>query len=158
VATSRSIRSAVFGGFVLVVLAASGCRGEERLTKGAYEERVRAEYSGVQEAFASTRGTSGESLAGKVRDAQRALRNAAEALEAAEPPEQVEEENEELVEGMRAYAKQLDAIADAASAGNDALIGGFSTSLATNRAVEQMAEAAEEMKFKGYDLGAIAEE
>jgi hypothetical protein len=34
----------------------------------------------------------------------------------------------------------------------------FNQAIAQNASVRQMAEAAEEMKFEGYDLGPIAEE
>jgi hypothetical protein len=142
----------------LVLLAASGCSGEERLTKGGYEEAVRAEYANVQAAFESTRGASDSELAARIEDAERALRHAAEVLEAKEPPEQVEEENGELVEGMREYAAQLDRLARAVGEGDDLALERFNRGIAQNEAVEQMAEAAEEMKFMGYDLGRIAEE
>lgn len=144
-------------GTAVAALAVSGC-DEGRLTKSAYEQNVRTQYATVQEAFASTRNTSGGALATKLESAQRALRDAAESLEASEPPEQVEEENEELVEGMRAYADQLDEVIGAAAKGRRAAIDRFSAELADNGAIEQMAEAAEEMRFKGYDLGRIAQE
>jgi soluble cytochrome b562 len=140
-----------------VTLGVAGC-DEERLSKSAYEQTVRSEYASVQEAFAATRGTSGSKLAARLRGAQEALRSTAEALEGKEPPEQVEEENEELVEGMREYAEQLDELIEAAANGRESVIDRFNEELADNEAVEQMAEAAEEMKFKGYDLGRIAEE
>jgi hypothetical protein len=42
--------------------------------------------------------------------------------------------------------------------GRQGVIDRFNSKLGSNEAVEQMAEAAEEMKFKGFNLGAIAEE
>jgi soluble cytochrome b562 len=159
VETFRSIRRAVLAlGFGLVFVAASGCSGEGRLSQAAYEQTVRAEYASVQKAFESTRDTSGPTLAARLETAQRALVSAAEAIESREPPEQVEEENEELAEGMREYAEQLDELIEAAAGGRQAAIDRFNAELANDKAVEQMAEAAEEMKFKGYDLGPIAEE
>jgi uncharacterized protein YicC (UPF0701 family) len=142
---------------VSAALVAGGC-SEGRLSKSAYEQAVRSEYTGVQSAFASTRDSSGKELAARLQAAQNALRSAADALEASEPPEQVEEENEELVEGMREYAEQIEALIDAARNGRHAVIDRFNERIVSNEAIEQMAEAAEEMKFKGYDLGAIAEE
>jgi hypothetical protein len=138
-------------------LAVGGC-GEERLSKKAYEHTVRTEYAGVQGAFESTRDTSGSVLAKRIEAAQSALLEAADSLEQIEPPEQVEHENEELVEGMREYAEQLDELIDAAADGRQSVIDRYNDGLVDNEAAEQMAEAAEEMKFKGYDLGRIAEE
>jgi uncharacterized protein YicC (UPF0701 family) len=170
VETSRSTRrvtgrrgAGFWAGLALPVLAASfglgieGC-DEDRLTKTAYEQTVRSEYASVQAAFESTRDTSGATLAARMRVAQEALRSAADGIEAKEPPKQVEEETEELVEGLRDYAEQLDPVIEAAAQGRQSVIERFNEELAHNEAVEQMAEAAEEMKFKGYDLGAIAEE
>jgi uncharacterized protein YicC (UPF0701 family) len=170
VETSRSTRRApgrrragFWAGLALPVLAASvslgiaGCK-EDRLTKTAYEQTVRSQYASVQTAFEATRDTSGATLAARLRNAQKALREAAEGIEAKEPPKQVEEETEELVEGMRDYAEQIEPLVEAARSGRRGVIDRFNVELAHNEAVEKMAEAAEEMKFKGYDLGPIAEE
>jgi hypothetical protein len=46
----------------------------------------------------------------------------------------------------------------AAERGDAAAVERFNKEIANNEAVGRMAEAAEEMKFKGYDLGRIAEE
>jgi chromosome segregation ATPase len=140
---------------LLVLLLLTGCGGD-RLSKGEYEQKVRTEYASVQQAFRAT-GSAGD-LASKIERAQDQLREAAEALEKIEPPEQVEEENEEIVEGLREYADDLDELRDAAEKGDQAAIDAFNDRIAKNEAVERIAEAAEEMKFKGYDLGPIADE
>jgi FMN phosphatase YigB (HAD superfamily) len=137
----------------------AGCSGEEdRLTKSQYEQKVRSVYSGVQTAFESTRDAGGSQLAGRIDQARQELITAAKELESAEPPREIEEENEELVEGMREYAESLEEIRAAAERNDEDTIGRFNLGLGGNAAVERMAEAAEEMKFKGYDLGRIAEE
>ena len=137
----------------------AGCAGEgDRLTKSQYEQKVRTVYGGVQAAFESTRDATGSQLAGRIDKARQELLSAAEELEAVEPPEAVEEENEELVEGMREYAESLEGVQSAAERNDADAIGQFNLGLANNEAVEQMAEAAEDMKYKAYDLGRIAEE
>jgi hypothetical protein len=142
----------------LAALALAGCDEGERLSKSQYEETVRSAYANVQEAFRNTNVTSTKLLAARVETAQGELRSAADELEASEPPKAVEEEAEELVEGMREYADDLDGLREAAERGDRASIEKFNSGIAHNEAVERMAEAAEEMKFKGYDLGPIAEE
>ncbi len=143
---------------LLVLFALTGCGGD-RLSKGEYEHKVRAEYAEVQQAFRATGASVGRpELADKIERAQKQLRDAAEALEGIEPPEAVEEENEEIVEGLREYGEDLDSVRDAAEKGDLAAIEKFNDAIGTNEAVERIAEAAEEMKFKGYDLGPIAEE
>jgi vacuolar-type H+-ATPase subunit I/STV1 len=142
---------------VLAVLSLTAC-GSDRLSKREYEEKVRSEYADVQEAFAATVRVHGEELTERIEAAQQQLRDAADALEESEPPDEVEEENEEVVEGMKEYADDLDELRDAAAKGDQRAIDAFNDRLAKNEAVAQIAEAAEEMKFKGYDLGPIAEE
>jgi gas vesicle protein len=143
----------------LAAVLLAGCSGEEdRLTKSQYEQKVRSVYGGVQAAFESTRDAAGAQLADRIDKAREELLAAAEQLEAVEPPEAVEEENEELVEGMREYAESLEGVRAAAEREDVAAIDQFNLGLDDNEAVEQMAEAAEEMKFKGYDLGRIAQE
>jgi soluble cytochrome b562 len=117
------------------------------------------EYADVQDAFRATGAAFGQpGLAEKIEQAQAQLREAADALSGAEAPVEVEKENEEIVEGMREYADDLDQLRDAAQKGDLQSIEGFNDRIGKNEAVEQIAEAAEEMKFKGYDLGQIAEE
>jgi gas vesicle protein len=143
----------------LAAVLLAGCSGEEdRLTKSQYEQKVRSVYSGVQAAFESTRDADGSQLARRIEQAQQELLSAAGELESIEPPAAVEEETEELVEGMREYAESLDGVRAAAERNDSVAIGQFNLGLDDNEAVEQMAEAAEEMKFKGYDLGRIAQE
>ena len=99
-----------------------------------------------------------DELADRVEAAQDELRAAADDLDGVEPPEDVAKENERLVAGMRAYADQLDAVREAAEDGDAEKLDELSSALGRSEPVEEMAEAAEQMKFKGYDLGPIAEE
>jgi hypothetical protein len=142
----------------VLIFAAGGCAGEERLSKPDYEQTVRGAYAEVEAAFRSTRGVALDKLAPRVETAQKQLRGAADRLEGVEPPKEVEEQNDELAEGMRDYAKNLDEVREAADRGDRAGLARFNAELVDNSAVERIAEAAEEMKFKGYDLGAIAAE
>jgi signal transduction histidine kinase len=143
---------------VAAVLLA-GCGDETReLTKAEYEREVRSVYRDVQAAFQATRVDSPAELADRVRAAQDELRAAADELDAIEPPEEVAGANDRLVAGMRAYADELDTLHEAAEEEDAEAIEEFNRRLASNEAIEEMAEAAEQMKFKGYDLGPIAEE
>jgi hypothetical protein len=141
----------------VAILLVSGCGGEDRLTKGEYEQLVRGVYADVQTAFRATR-VPPDRLGDRVEAAQGELREAADALDAVEPPAEVSRENDRLVAGMRAYATALDAVRDAAEEGDQAALEELGSSLGRSESVEEMAEAAEAMKFKGYDLGPIAEE
>jgi hypothetical protein len=139
-------------------LALVGCGGDGRLSKAEYEERVRSAYGEVQQAFRETNVASTNEMAVRVEAAQEQLREAADELDDVEPPKDIETENSQLVDGMRRYADDLDRLRNAAESGDQRTIDDFNARIAQNEAVEQMAEAAERMKFKGYDLGQIAEE
>jgi hypothetical protein len=142
-----------------MVALLAGCGAEERLSKHEYEQKLQSEYAGVQQAFLET-GTSFDrpDFADKVADAQDQLREAAEALEEAEPPKEIEEENEEIAEGLRDYADDLDPLHEAAERGDLQAIEAFNARIAGNKAIQRIAEAAEEMKHKGYEVGPIGEE
>jgi predicted nuclease with TOPRIM domain len=135
----------------------AGCGGDDQLTKQEYAAKVRAVYADVQESFQATNVPQGE-LAPRIEAAQEQLRDSADELDEVEPPEDVETEHAQLVDGMRRYADDLDRLRNAAESGDQRTIDDFNSRIAQNEAVEQMAEAAERMKFKGYDLGQIAEE
>ena len=157
-------RRRLLAGAVVAVVALAGIllvpRGGDggTLSKPEYEQKVRAEYANVQDAFRKTNVTSPELLAARVGEAQRELRRAADALDDAKPPGAVAKQNDRIVAGMRAYADDLEELRGAAERGDSAGIARFNQTLSQNPAVQQIAEAAEEMKFEGYDLGRISEE
>jgi uncharacterized protein YhaN len=112
-------------------------------------------YIGIKQAFAgpNTKVGSLQDLAARVQVAQRELRQAANELDDVTPPKDVEEENETLVNAMRDYADDLDRLRAAALRGDAQAVEQFNRSIPDNEAVKEMAEAAEEMIMRGYDLG-----
>lgn len=155
----RLIAAAALGIVALAaVLLVPRGGGGGALSKPEYEEKVRAVYADVQEAFQKTNVTSTKLLATRVADAQRELRRAADELDDEKPPGEIAQENEQLVKGMRDYADDLEELRRAAEEDDTGGVTRFNQSIPQNRAVQQMAEAAEEMKFEGYDLGPISED
>ena len=143
----------------VVALIASGCGGEKRLTKAQYERQVRAVYGEVREAFQATRGVAGAALARRIDAASTELRIAAQQLESRfEPPAEVEEHNEELAEGMLAYSDELLLLAAAVERGDKTALQRFNEQIPRHTEIARMAEAAEEMKFMGYNLGVLGQE
>jgi hypothetical protein len=145
---------------VLAVVLLAGCgESADRLSKHEYEQKLRSEYAGVQQAFLATGSSFGRSdLPEKIGAAQETLRDAAEELEHVEPPKEIEEQNEEIAQGLRDYAEDLDELKEAAVRDDLQAIEAFTERIPTNEAIERIAEAAEEMKHKGYDVGRIGEE
>jgi acyl-CoA reductase-like NAD-dependent aldehyde dehydrogenase len=119
---------------------------------------VRSVYAEVQEAFAQTNVPSLGQLAERVEAAQDELQEAAGELEEVTPPPEAEAANAQIAEGFRLYAEELDRLRNAAERGDQRTIDDFNAQIADRQSVRQIMEAAEAMKFKGYDLGPIAEE
>ena len=156
---SRFTSSASLLALVVGALLASACGGEKRLTKAQYERQVRAVYSEVREAFQATRGVSGAALVRKIDAASTELRIAAQQLETRfEPPAEVEEHNEELAEGMLAYSARAPPLAAAVERGDRTALQRFNEQIPRHTEIARMAEAAEEMKYMGYNLGVIGQE
>jgi hypothetical protein len=144
---------------IVFALATAGCGGDDRLTKAEYAELVRTEYAEVQQAFRATGASFGRpELPEKIEAAQDELRETADTLDDAEPPPDAEAENEQIVDGLRRYADSLDRLRNAAERGDLRAIEDASARITSNQGVLLIAEAAEKLKFKGYDLGQIAEE
>lgn len=143
----------------LTALSVAACAGgsNAKLSKAEYEEKVRSVYAEVQEAFARTNVPLAE-LAGRVEDAQAELREAASELEDVTPPEEAEAANTQIAAGLRIYADELERLRNAAERGDQRTIDDFNNRIAQLESVLQIMEAAESLKFKGYDLGQIAEE
>ncbi len=151
-----------WAGIALIFLGASalltsGCGSDKRLTKAQYEQKAQSIYDDVRKAFQGT-GTnvpSLDALAERVRVAQQELRDAAEEFSRLKPPSEVEDPNREVAEGLEAYADDLDRLRDAASAGDAKSVAAFEQRIPENESVMKIEEAAEEMKAKGYNLGAL---
>lgn len=154
----RLIAAATLGLVALAAVLLVPRGGGGALSKLEYEQKVRAVYADVQEGFRKTNVTSTKLLATRVAEAQGELRRAADELDDAKPPGDIAAENDQLVQGMRAYADDLEELRLAAEQDDAAGVARFNQSIPQNRAVQQIAEAAEEMKFEGYDLGPISEE
>ena len=152
---TRRVLAAVLGAALVALPACAG--DDEQVTKREYEQLVRSVYADVQGAFQATRVPIGR-LPARVEAAQDELREAADALDHVEPPPEVEKENDRLVAGMRAYANQLDPVREAAEERDATGLEELNRTLRDSEAVKEMAEAAEQMKFKGYELGPIAED
>jgi methyl-accepting chemotaxis protein len=155
-------RAALPAGLLAALALAVGCGGEDRVkvSKAEYEQKVRSVYGDVRAAFQSV-GVEAQSLqdvARQIEAAQDQLREAAEELERMEPPESVREPNEELAEGMRAYADDLDRLREAAEKGDAELVSKLRETMAENKSIERMSEAAEEMIHRGYNLGPLQPE
>jgi hypothetical protein len=140
---------------IAAIALLAGCGGQQRLSKTQYEHKVRVVYEHVRQAFRETN-VGQARFAGRVQAAQHELREAADELDSVRPPAGIDEPNHDLAEGMREYAADLDPLLKAAAARDTKAIDRFNAQLPQNEAIDRIAEAAEEIRLKGYDLGPIA--
>jgi len=139
------------------VVLSAGCGGSHRLSKPQYEQRVTAMYEDVRTAFqgTTTNVPSLQALAPRVSAAQRELRKVSSELSKLEAPKEAEEPNDAIAEGLDAYADDLERLRHAALDGNAKRVRAFEAGIDENEHVKQIEEAAEELKSKGYNLGAL---
>jgi hypothetical protein len=143
--------------FVLVVTAAAGCGGGgEPLAKPDYQREVRQVGDTLGKAIRGL-GTAGantdlKAAAGEIEKLQGALRSAADDLDGLEPPREIEPAHEELVDGIRGFAGELDELRDASAAGDAARIRAFEAGFAKSEAVKKIRHASAELEKKGYKI------
>ena len=141
----------------VVGLAAAGCSNE--LSKTEYEQKVQTEWADVQQAFRATAsGGTMDDVADATERAQDELRSSADELDDVDAPKAVEELNEELIQALRGYADDLDAMIRAARDGDTDAVAAFNGRIGQNRWILQIHEVAEQMRAKGFNLGDLAEE
>ena len=148
-------RTLLLAGAVAAALA--GCGGTGRLTKKEYERQVQAVYADVQQAFRATDVPRSE-LSPRLASAQRQLDEAAARLLELKAPQEVVAQTAAIATGLQRYAADLAALRHDLASGRPGAVDRFNASLRKNEAIEQISEAAEELKFSGYDLGDLAED
>jgi hypothetical protein len=147
--------------FFLLALAAltvalGGCGGGDRLSKGEYEQKLKA--AGVELSNASqtlSQATTGPEYVNGVEQVQDALHRVADDLDGINPPEDVAPANGRLVAAFRGLADEFDKVKAAASSGSKAVqaAGGR---LARSQASEDARQAVLEIQRRGYDVGSLS--
>ena len=140
-----------------LVLPGRGAGGPEQLSKPEYEREVRSAYAEVQAAFSAAR-PGAHDLVDRLADAEMSLRLASASLASVRSPGDVTQEHRRLVAGLELYATDVMRLRAAVARGDEQAIAAFNARIPTSEPVELMAEAAEGMKFKGYDLGQLSED
>jgi len=147
---------------VLVVLAAAGCGssggGGEPLTKAQYEQKLNSigttidtSFNDLSEMFQGE-SPSFDAAAKKVGEIQDQLRAKADELDDVTPPENVKAEHEEMVDGLRGFADDLEDFRKAVADGSVAGIQEFATTFTKSDAAKKIQAAGDSLKKKGYSL------
>jgi cytochrome c556 len=147
---------------VLVVLVAAGCGssggGGEPLTKAQYEQKLNSIGTTIDTSFNELSQMfqgdtpSFDAAATKVADIQDELRTQADELDKVTPPENVKTEHEEMVDGLRGFADDLDDFRKAVADGSVAGIQQFADTFTKSDSAKKIQAAGDSLKKKGYDL------
>jgi hypothetical protein len=147
-----------------LALVAAGCGGGgggggDRLSKSQYEKRIQSDGQELTTAFKplNTPPTSLKQLAAELKVGQDKLREAANDLDGLTPPKEIEADNSALVKGLRTLASELEGLRSAAAKGNPALVQQALAKLQRSHALVDARRATDDMKKKGYKLGAISQ-
>jgi len=95
-------------------------------------------------------------LSKRVQTAQTELRTAAAQMHALRPPPDVAVQTHGIAVWLDSYADDLDNLRQAADAGDAAKVRAFEAGLPENESIEHIAEAAEQIHGKGYNLGVLS--
>jgi hypothetical protein len=146
---------------VALAILAAGCGGGggDRLTKAQYEKRIQKDGQDLTTAFKplNTPPTSLNQLAAELKVGQDKLREAASDLDGLKPPKDVEADNSALVKGLRTLADQLEGLRNAAAKGDPQAVQKALSGLQSSHALSDARRATDDMKKKGYTLGAIGQ-
>ena len=150
-------RRASLAAIGLAVLVAAGCGGSGTLSKAQYEKKVQAAGARVRTAFLplTAQPSSLSQLAAEVAAGQRELRKAGDELAALAPPKDVAADNAKLATSLRALANDLEPLRRAASAGDARAARAAIQRIATSGDVKAGEQATNDMKRKGYAIGAL---
>jgi len=141
----------------VVVIAGRGGSGQP-LSQRAYERQMLSIYGNVRTAFAGTTTNiaSLHELSQRVQTAQAELRDAAKQMNALHAPPDVAMQTHAIAVGLDSYAGDLDQLRQAADTAAPAKVRAFEAGIPANESIERVAEAAEQIHGKGYNLGVLS--
>jgi hypothetical protein len=142
----------------LVLVGSAGCGGGSRLSKSAYEKKVRADGQHIKATFQTLTGSNLSSLdqmAHQLGKGQAELRKAADDLDGVKAPKDVEADNDKLVKGLRALADDLEGLKKGAAEGDPKKVQRAAAKLQHSSALKEAQAATSDMKSKGYKIGEL---
>ena len=140
----------------LALAACGGGGGSSRLSKAQYEQKIKAEGNSLQTAFTALDINTNKNLkelATKIGRLRTSLEHAADDFDKLKPPKDAEADNRKIAQTLHRFADIFGELQKAANAGDRTkLAAGQSELLTASRAG---AEAANDLRSKGYDVGAL---
>ena len=149
---------------ILAVAAAAalvaGCGGgSDRLSKAEYEQVIQTDGRDARQAVTRASGsiTSPATLPTQIAAAENAVKKAADDLDAAKPPKDAEADNHTIVVGLRTLQTELGKLRAAAKKHDIAALQAAAAALQASPEIKAAQRAAEDLKKKGYTVGALGQ-
>jgi hypothetical protein len=141
-------------------LAIAGCGGGgDRVSKAQYEQHFKADSQkiseGVQPLVKPPK--SMQQLADELKVGVGKLHEASNDLSTIKAPKDIEKDNDTIVKGLNKFADELEAFRKAAEKQDVKLLQKSYTELQGSHALVDVQQATNDMKKKGYKLGAVTE-
>jgi hypothetical protein len=147
---------------VAVVSFAAGCGGGggggDRLSKSAYEQKLKAEGSQLKAAFSSSdiqTSSNLEDLTTKLTSLQKELDQSASDLEDLNPPKDAEADNAKLADALHKAAGKFGELKKAARAKDQQKLQQLTQEVGA--ILQEGKAASDDLKAKGYDIGTLGE-
>ena len=142
---------------LIAVLALAACGGgSSRLSKPQYEQKIKTEGKALQSAFTSIDINTNKNLkelGTKIGQLRTKLEQTANDFDKLKPPKDAEADNRKIAQTLHRFADIFGQLQKAANAGDRMkLAAGQSELISASRAG---AEATNDLKSKGYDVGAL---
>jgi hypothetical protein len=147
-------RTATVVAMTIVVAAAAACGGASRLSKPAYEKKLKGEGAQLSADFSGLKlaGTTNlKGLASKLGTAQSKIEHAASDIGDLKPPKEAEADNQKIADSLHRLAKVFGQMKAAAS--KDDRMKLLSLVQTVQPVLREGSGAAQDLKAKGYDIG-----
>lgn len=147
----------------LAVVVAAGCGdsgggGGTQLTKAQYEQQLNSIGATIDSSFSElttmfqSPNPSFDEAADKIAEIQDQMRDQADKLDDVTPPDDVEAEHEQMVEGLRGFADDLEEFRQAVESKSVTAMQDFAESFDTSESAKKIQQAGDSLEKKGYNL------
>jgi hypothetical protein len=143
-------------GAAAAVAIAAGCGGDGRLSKAEYEQKMRAEGQSLQTSVSglAAAATDLNTLSTKVASIQKAFEKSANDVDAIKPPKDAEADTQKIADSLHQFSGLLGDIKSAADEQETTRVQQLFLRIQT--VGREAASASNDLKKKGYDIGAFS--